>query len=424
MSEEAVRASGASPRALSEWNPFDPALSVDPYEYYALLRREAPVYRDPNTGIFQVASYEHVCEALKNHEVFSNKFGMAMAKNASNPDPDLTAIQRKGWPPVDTMLTADPPEQKRFRSLVNKAFTPRRVSRLAPGVAALCDELIDAFVEEGRVELRTQFSVPLPLTIIAEQLGVPRDDLPRFKKWSDGFVAQLGLMASPESQVEAAKMILEYQQYFAAVLEDRRQNRRDDIISDVVHAEVEGERSLDTAECLSIIQQLLVAGNETTASTITEGMWFLVQHPEERAKLLANPDLLPNMVEEVLRLTSPTSTMWRVVKSDTVLGGVAIPAGSMVMLRYASANRDERVFRDPDRFDVTRANAGDHIAFGLGVHFCLGAGLARKEATIAFRKLLERLKNPRLAAGFAPPRHEPNILLHGLVDLNLEFDRD
>ena len=416
--------SGVSPRPLSEWNPFDPALSADPYEYYALLRREAPVYRDPNTGIFQVASYQHVCEALKNCEVFSNKFGMAMAQNVSEPDSDLNAVRRQGWPPVDTMLTADPPEQKRFRALVNKAFTPRRAKRLEPTIEALCDELIDAFAAEGRVELRSQFSVPLPLTVIAEQLGVPREDLARLKKWSDGFVAQLGLMASPESQVEAAKMILEYQHYFAAVLEDRRENRRDDIISDIVHAAVEGERGLDTAECLSIIQQLLVAGNETTASTITEGMWLLVQHPEERAKVLADPDLLPNMVEEVLRLASPTSTMWRVVKCDTELGGVAIPAGAMVMLRFASANRDEQVFRDPDRFDVTRANAGDHVAFGLGVHFCLGAGLARKEVALAFRKLLLRLKNPRLAAGCEAPRYEPNILLHGLVDLKLEFDTD
>jgi cytochrome P450 len=242
------------------------------------------------------------------------------------------------------------------------------------------------------------------------------------KKWSEGFVAQLGLMASSAGQVEAATMILEYQRYFAAVLEDRRQHRRDDIISDVVHAEVEGERSLDTAECLSIIQQLLVAGNETTASTITEGMWLLVQHPEERAKLAANPDLMPNMIEEVLRLTSPTSTMWRVVRSDTELGGVSIPAGSMVMLRFASANRDELVFPDPNRFDVARENASDQVAFGQGIHFCLGAGLARKEIAHALRKLLERLKNPRLAAGCESPQHEPNILLHGLKDLNLEFD--
>ena len=140
------------------------------------------------------------------------------------------------------------------------------------------------------------------------------------------------------------------------------------------------------------------------------------------AKLAANPDLMPNMIEEVLRLTSPTSTMWRVVKSDTELGGVSIPAGSMVMLRFASANRDEQVFPDPDRFDVSRENASDQVAFGQGVHFCLGAGLARKEIALALRKLLERLMNPRLAAGCESPTHEPNILLHGLKDLNLEFD--
>ena len=198
---------GVSPRPLSEWNPFDPALSADPYEYYALLRREAPVYRDPNTGIFQVASYQHVCEALKNHEVFSNKFGIAMAKNAAAPDPDLLAIQKKSWPPVDTMLTADPPEQTRFRSLVNKAFTPRRATRLESAIEALCDELIDGFVEDGRVEARNiRRDILEQLRAMEKDKEVSQDEGKRaqeqLQKMTDLYIGQMdGLGVEKEKEV-------------------------------------------------------------------------------------------------------------------------------------------------------------------------------------------------------------------------------
>jgi cytochrome P450 len=336
--------------------------------------------------------------------------------------PEVLEVAQEGWPPVDTMLTANPPEQKRFRSLVNRAFTPRRVNGMTSQIEELCDGLIDGFIAEGRVEVRSSYAVPVPLTVIAGQLGVSREDLASFKRWSDGFVAQLGGMASLEEQVEAARLIVEFQKYFASILEDRKQSPQDDIISDLVHAEVEGERSLNTAECLSILQQLLVAGNETTASAITEGVLLLCRHPEAREQLVARPELIPNFIEEVLRLATPTATMWRVIKRDTQLGGVDIPAGSMAMLRFASANRDETVFRDPDRFDITRENASDHVAFGLGIHFCLGAMLARKEMQVAFERLLKRIGSFRLSPQQSEPHYEPNILLRGIAELHIDFD--
>ena len=406
--------------ALSDFSLFDPATLAEPLEFYAALRREAPVHRDP-TGIFLVSTYELVVEASRHPEVFSNRFAEAMAGQVAR-DPASVEIAREGWPPVDTMLTADPPEQKRFRSLVNKAFSKRRVQKLVPRIEVLADELLERFAAKGRVELRSEFAVPLPLTVIAEQLGVPRSDLARFKKWSDGFVAQLSQMADRDQQLEAARMIVEFQHYFAKVVESRSAEPQDDIITDLVHARVEGERPLDMAETLSILQQLLVAGNETTASAISEGMWLLIRNPDQLAKVRERPELVPNMIEEVLRLATPTANMWRVTKADTELGGVAIPAGSFVMLRYASANRDEAVFPEPDRFDVERENVAEHIAFGKGIHFCLGAELARAEMNVAFPRLLERLRSPRLAAGAPPPRYVPNILLHGLESLEIEFD--
>ncbi|MGH0029020.1 MAG: cytochrome P450 [Myxococcota bacterium] len=416
------------PPTLAETHPFDPAVLESPWDYYRQLRAEAPVFRDPHTGIFHVASYDLVLEVVKNHAVFSNRFAPAMGGQAlsdaanSLGDEELASLAERAYPGVDTMLTADPPEHKRFRGLVNKAFTPRRVNALEPGIEKLAHELVDAFAPKGECEILSEFAVLLPLTVIADQLGVPRTDLAQFKRWTDGFTAQLSGMADAEGHVEAIKRILEFQQYFAARLEEVREAPRDDIISDLVRARLDDERPLDVAECLSILQQLLVAGNETTAASIAEGLLLLVENPEQLAKVKADPGLVPNLVEEVLRLTTPTANMWRKTKEDTELAGVAIPKDSMVLVRYASANRDESVFPDADRFDVERANASEHLAFGHGIHFCIGAMLARKEMNVAFRVLLERLSGLRLAPGHEPPRHKPSVLLRGLDALHVAFE--
>jgi len=430
----------ASERALESYHPFDPAVQEDPWEYYALLRREAPVYRDPQTGIFMVSSHALVVEALRRWEDFSNRFGVALggsgdggSEEGRNPfegtasageaEAELARGElRRPLMPVDTMLTADPPEQKRYRSLVDKAFRPKRVRALEPRMRALCHSLIDAFVADGRVELRAAFARPVPLTIIAEQLGVGAADLDDFHRWSDGFVAQLGGMASPEERRRAQELIFEFQRYFAKIVLARRSEPRDDIISDMVNARVEGERPLDLPECLSILQQLLVAGNETTASTICEGMRLFAEHPSEWKRVREDPALVRNAVEEILRLATPTANMWRVCRRDTQLGGVDIPAGSMVLVRYGAANRDEDVFPDPDRFDIDRPNASEHVAFGQGIHFCLGAQLARCELVKSIEVLAERLATVRIAAGAPPLRHPPNILLRGLEALHLEFE--
>ncbi len=221
-------------------------------------------------------------------------------------------------------------------------------------ITKIANDLIDAFIDAGRCELVETFCGPLPMIVIADQLGVPRDDLALFNKWSDAFVAQLSRMASPDEELEAAKLIVQYQHYFAKKLEERKLDRRDDIISDIVHARLEGERPLDTAESLSIIQQLLVAGNETTTSAIAEGILLLIKHPDQLTKLQADPGLIPNLVEEVLRLSTPTANMWRVCKADTEVNGTKIPAGSMIQIRYSSADRDETVFEHAEAFDVTR----------------------------------------------------------------------
>ena len=401
---------------LAEINPFDPAVLADPWLYYRRVRESAPVYRHPKLGIVLVSSYRAVSEVVRNWEAFSNRFGQFLG---AEPPEEVRAVAREGYPPVDTMLTADPPEQRRFRGLVNKAFSARRVDALEPRIREIARELAEDLAARGQAEMLAEFAQPLPLTVIAEQLGAPREDLRLFRRWTDGFVAQLSGVADRAGQVEAAKLIVEFQKYFASRLEERRANPREDILSDIVHARLEGERPLDVPEMLSILQQLLVAGNETTASAIVEGLWLLLANPDELARVRRRPELVSNLVEEVLRMATPTANMWRVCRKTTTVEGVEIPSGSLCMLRFAAANRDPAVFPDPDRFDVTRANARDHLAFGLGIHHCIGASLARKELCVAFETLLERFEELELAPGAPAPAHKPNVLLWGLERLDL-----
>lgn len=405
--------------SLADFNPFDPAVLEAPFEFDRRLVGEAPVYRDPNTKLVLVSSFAMVNEALKRHEDFSNRFGQAMAGRAA-PKTEITDVMKEGYPTVDTMLTADPPEHKRFRSLVNKAFTPRRVDVLEPEIQKIANELVDAFIGDESFSVIEQFAVPLTLTVIADQLGVPRSDLGDFKRWTDGFVAQLGGMATGDGEIEAARLIVEYQHYFAERLEEAKANPREDIISALVRARIEGERPLDVAESLSIIQQLLVAGHETTASSIAAGMLLLMENPDQLALVQEDEGLLPNMIEEVTRLTTPTQNMWRVATRDCTLGDFEISKGEFVFIRFGAANRDPAKFADPDRFDVKRENAAEHVAYGHGIHFCIGAMLARKEMLIAFRTLLSRLDGFTLAAN-QTIAHKPSMLLRGLKDYVIEF---
>jgi len=380
---------------LSAYDPFDPALVERPFAYYRALRREAPVYRDPKSGIFMVSTYALVVEALRRHDDFSSAFGPAL-QGRGGPRPEVAAILREGYPVVDTMLTCDPPAHHRYRALVSKAFSAKRIAKMEPFIQKVASDLADTFVARGSCELVREFCVPFPLTVIAHQLGVPTADLPRFKRWSDAFLTQLGQMADLDRQLEAARLVVEFQRYFAAKIDEKRACPSEDILSDLVTAEVEGHRPLDLPELLSIIQQILVAGNETTASAIAEGVLMLVELPTLRARVMREPALLPNICEEILRLSTPTSSMWRVATRDVELGGVRIPEGSTLLVRFAAANRDDAHFDYPEELDPERKNAHTHLAFGGGIHHCLGAPLARVELLVALRLLLSRLCNIRL----------------------------
>lgn len=406
--------------SVADFNPFAPETVECPYPFYAALRRDAPVYQVPGMDFFIVSRYEDIQRVLLDTETFSSKTGPGVR---GQPPKEVVEIMAQGWLPVDTLLTNDPPSHRRYRGLVNKAFTPRRVAQLEPSIRQIAHELVDAFIADGTVELVQQFAVPLPLTVIADALGVPRADLPTFKRWSDDAVAPLGGMISFERELECARSVVEFQHYFAAKLDERRAAPQDDILTDLINARLEGETPLSTGEMLNILLQLLVAGNETTTNLIASAMLLLLQHPEQMAAVRADPALIPNCIEEALRLESPVQGLFRMAKVDTEIGGVRIPAGSRVVIMYASGNRDEARFADAERFDICRANAKDHLAFGAGIHYCLGAPLARLEAKIAFETLLSRLHNIRLAPGKNDCTHTPSFILRGLKALHLQFDR-
>lgn len=407
-------------------NFFDPAVIADPFDYYAAAHAGLPVQAMPDGRMFLVFSYELCAEAAGKPAVFSNDFGAALA-GAMAEDPDVTAVLAEGWPAVDTLLTADPPVHTRFRKLVNLAFSMKRVDALEGEMRAIAARLIERVADEGACDFVRDVAVPLPVAMIAGQIGMGEEDHERVKRWSDAFVDRLGRMIPKEREIECAREVVEFQHAIKAGIDARRDAPTDDILSDLVHARLEGERPLEDAEIMSIVQQLMVAGNETTTSALAGGLLQLIANPDQMEKAVAAADAgdaraIGNLVEEVLRTESPTSGMWRVVVEDTELGGVTMPRGAMVQLRYAAANRDPAKFPHPDRFDMARTNARAHLAFGKGIHMCVGNMLSRKEIAVAFDELLERLTAFEVADEDAIAVL-PNILLRGVTRLPIRFER-
>jgi cytochrome P450 len=408
-------------KAVTEYDFFDPEVIECPFDFYRAAREEAPVYRLPGTDIFIVSRYEDVRNALKRTDVFSNEFNEEL--NPPPRNPEAGAIYAEGWEPVDTLLTVDAPRHKVYRSLLNKVFSTKRVEGMHDYMVQIANELIDGWIDEGEVDFLNRFCVPFPIYVIADQLGVPREDIDLFRYWSDCFGSRLSQFADEEREVEDARAIVQFQHYFADKIEQLRAEPGDNIISDLAQARIDDDRLLTTEELLSIIQQLLVAGNETSRASIAAGVLYFIDHPDQFDRLEKEPELLANAVEEILRLATPSCGLWRRVKADTELGGVDIPAGSMLMVRFASANRDEERFECPEAFDISRENASDNLAFGKGVHFCLGAQLARKEINVAFEYLIRRTNHWRLTDGKNTLTHWPNLILRGLNDLHITFDK-
>lgn len=410
--------------SLEGFNPFDAQVQQCPHPYYAAMRDEVPVFHVPGTDFYLVTRHDLVVPILRDTATFSNAFATGEAPQGAVVD-RLKEIMSEGWPPVATMLTVDPPSHTRYRGTVAPYFTPRPIAALREPVVTIVDRLIDGWIDERRIDFVQRFGVPLPIEAIAYVLNVPTEKMADFKRWSDDSIVSIGAMPSDERRIEAQLGILQFQQYFADQLEDRRSNPRGDLMSELVQARIETDdgptRGLEVAEMLSIVQQLLVAGNETTTKALTEGIMLLASNPDEWAALKADPaGRAAAVTEEVLRLATPTQGMFRIVTRDTEIDGVPVPKGARLIVMYSAANRDPSVFPDPDGFDPGRDNLKEHLAFGKGIHFCIGAPLSRLEMQVAFERLGARLDQLRLAEGNTLEYH-PSFVLRGLKRLEIEF---
>ncbi len=415
-----------------QFDPLSPDVLQSPWAAYAALRREHPVMRldgerigRPGEDVYCVSRYEDVRTVLLDPATFSSRAAIPAAR----PSPELRARLREviaeGWPEVSTMLTEDPPSHTRYRSLVSKAFTPRRLSAVEPEVRAICVELAKAFDGAPVVDFMAGYAVPIPVRTVAVVLEVPDSRQADFKRWADYSVSAIGRSISDDERVTAQRAIVEQQHYFAHEIEKRRALPRDDFLSDLLnarltqHDEVSGE-PLTMPEMLSIIRQIQVAGSETTASLLAELMVLLADHPDQWEAIKADRSRIPLVVEEALRLSSPNQGLFRVATGDTSIGGVTIPVGSTVWVMFGSANRDEDVFTDSDRFDPDRRDQLGHLAFGKGPHYCLGAALARMEARIGLDVLADHVDTIGIEPGQGLT-YAPSYVLRGLESLRVSF---
>jgi cholest-4-en-3-one 26-monooxygenase len=363
----------------------------DPYPAFAWMREYAPAYFDEVAGVWGISRYADVREISKDPETFSNAGGI-------RPDSDALPM----------MIDMDAPEHVRRRRLVNEGFTPRRIRESETGIRAICDAIIDRVCEKGSADLVREIAAPLPMIVIGDMLGVAPADRDDLLRWSDDMLKALG---SPEegAMEKAALAATEYATYVTGVAEQRRQDGfAGDLIGTLVHAEIDGDR-LDESSLIYESLLILIGGDETTRHVISGGMVELLRHPDQCARLREDRSLLDSAVEEMLRWVSPIKNMARQMTRDVELHGETLRKGQKLLLLYPSANRDERVFDEPERFDITRS-PNDHMAFGFGSHFCLGNRLARMELRVMFDRLLDRLPDLALLDDEPPPSRPANFV--------------
>jgi cytochrome P450 len=406
----------------------NPRLMENPLPALAEFRARCPVAKISETGaareLYLVTSYNLVNTVLKDGETYSCKYLDVFTHGGGiwPADPAAEAIYESGWPEVPVLVVTDGDEHQRHRRIVARALTLARIKELEPKIEQATDELINRFVEQGRCDFIREFAALLPLYMIADIVGIDRAMMPKIAEWSVAFVLRNGHSAEA-SRVEIAKSIVEFQHYFFDQIQERRSNPRNDLLSDLSSQQtIDGLTPLTDVEILSILGLVVTGGNETTRSAITALIANSLLTEGQMDVLLADPSALNNAIDESLRFQAPAAATFRVATKHTQLGAETIPAGALLMLRLDSANRDEKVFTDPDRFDVRRARANRHLDFGAGAHVCVGMNLARREMTIAIPKLLRRLKNMRLDLSKCDFRNAPSAHTHALREVHLIFD--
>ena len=397
----------------------DPAVQENPYGYYEALVRDAPVYLMPDTGYYLVSGYEELRYVIDRPEIWSNDLlrhndaSMFQSRQAAQ------VLEDEGWA-RDTRLQADPPEHGHYRSVVQKSFTAGRIKQLAFFVQGLVDARLDRLAGSDRCEFMAEFAASVPIGVIANLLGLPASDAGQIKEWSDAWVEPLSYGISEEREVEVARLGVDLQKYLVAWMKKKRTSPAEDVLTDLEHATFSDGTPWPIGERVGIAEHLIVGGHETVTSALGSGIMLLGQNPDVEAELRGNPGLIRNFVEEVLRLESPSQGFFRYALADAEVGGVSIPKGAMVHVRFAAANRDPRQFPRPDKLDLHRRNAATHMAFSTGQHHCIGAPLARLELQTAFRSFLERVPSFELSSENTF-EHLPGLSLRTLRAIHIEY---
>jgi len=403
-------------------NFYDPEIQKCPYEQYKTLRDDHPVYQDPDTGIYHVSRYEDVRYVLSNHELFSgNVRGRAPSERQLKVN---NRFQERGWVPGPTLISRDEPNHKQMRAMFNEAFRPARINQLDPFVESTARDLFAGIRKAGRCEWVRDFAVPLPLSIIVRQMGADTADLWRIKSWTDAFFKRISMMLSEDEEMATVDKEIEAQHYFQPIFERLRERPDDTLLSELVNREIpEWGRTLTDNELhAEMMADTFVGGSETTTNALSAGVKLLAEQPETWEQLKSDPDkYLRTFIEEVLRLESPVQCLLRMATEEVEISGVELPAGAVIAVRYASANRDERRFDEPEQLDLDRIKPATHLAFGSGAHHCLGAPLARRELWWGFKVLTEEVETLNFAEDKNTFDVHPHFLLRSLKELHIEF---
>lgn len=416
------------PEKPDDINFMNQELMECPYHAYRLLRDEAPVWKDQTTGFYVVTRYPDVRKVLMSPKLFvsaRNKDDEQVNSERARRSAELFA--RKGWSPQPTLALRDDPDHANLRSLFDHVFRAGRIKQLDPYVRDLAYRLMDEMTQKGQCEFLADFSVPFPLIVIGNQVGVPESDVWMIKNWVQAFCMRTGLMEKSDSRfLEHVEKEIEAQHYFQPHFERLRKNPDGSLLSDLVNGEIPGwGRTLDDAELHSeMMADTFVGGSETSTNALGAGIIMLARNPEVWQQLRADPEkYLKTFIEEVLRLESPVQTRVRKAAEDTELSGVPIPKGAFIDVRFAAANRDERQFECPDDIRLDRRNAASHMAFGSGVHHCLGAPLARREMYWGFKAFLDHVESFELDEERNDYSHVPNFWLRALNPIHIKVTR-
>jgi cytochrome P450 len=402
------------------FDPLSPEQLADPYPTYARAREQAPVFYSEDHRVWVITRYDDVVAVLKDHQTFSS--ANAVSSTVGERPEAVKEVLAEGYPLSPTLTDSDEPVHGRLRGLVNRAFTHQRVAALEPFLLQTANDLIDRFAATGEADLIERFGWPLPLAAIAEILGVPQEDLPDLHTWSyDWLCLQQAADEPVEDQVRYAKSVVAMQHYFMDALNERVKNPRDDLMSALLSAHQEDEEPLSIVEAMRVPMNLVIAGHVTVTRAIGNAIVLLLDHPDQLELMLGDPDNVPGAVEEILRLESPAQGLFRTATRDTTVGGVDIPEGARLMVHYGSANRDEAAFEDAPEMNVCRAHLARHVAFGKGIHVCVGAPLARLELRLALPLLFQRLPNLRLR-GERPTQRDTIFFARGFKHVHVEWD--